>query len=487
MRYCTALLPLLLAGVLHAQAPFTLDTTFRTNMGLHRNANSLLALPNGQLIVSGWMQFPGVEFPQLLARLHVDGSRDATFPIDQAGGGKLTAWQDRFYVGRSQVVGRFLPDGSLDTDFHLGYQQIPYFLSLQAGDYHVYPDGRVLVSGVHQLNYPDSNWVGFYNLIWFTADGYLDTTRTPRTGDGYVAVLEQLPDGGFICSGAMSQYEGHPTSYVFRTDADGRLDTSFYTGVDWGIPYSFLPLADGRCYAAGRFKLQNTTDTLFLVRFLPDGSLDPAFNNHLRFGINEQLTDPWNSGGVSSLTWLDEGRMILTGQFTDVDGTPRGGICVVDTNGVLLDDHFVGAACGPHTYQNTTYALIAGILFTDDDRCYIWGDYHGYTDGTTNDPQQRFITRLYGPAIEMGVPAPAAPRLQLYPNPASTSLMLHLEALPTAAELVVYDAWGRTVLRQRISTHHTTVAVGQLPAGCYSVELRVHGERAEHRTLVVQH
>ena len=467
-----------------AQTPFALDTSFRATFN-DWAVTSVLALDDGDLIISGQIKFPGDIYFRSGARLNPDGSRDTNFPEVAYMGGRLTRWNDRIYSQNGQIVRRQLLDGTLDPEFIM-LNDGPYFLSLQGGDYHVYPDGSVLVSGVHQVEYPDSNWVGFYNLIWFTADGYLDTTRAPRMGDGHIAALEQLPGGGFICSGAMSQYEGHPTSYVFRTYADGRLDTTFYTGVDWGIPYNFLPLADGRCYAAGRFKLENTTDTLFLVRFLPDGQLDPTFNNHLRFGITDELTNPWGLGGLSSLTWLDEGRLVLTGQFTDVDGAARGGICVVDTNGVLLDDHFVGAACGPHTYQNDTYALISGILFTDDDRCYIWGDYHGYTDGTTSDPQQRFVTRLYGPDIGMGVPTATAPTLQFYPNPASTALTLRLEALPANAELVLRDALGRTVLRQRIAAQYTTVPVHELPSGCYSAELLAHGQRTARHTVVVQ-
>jgi hypothetical protein len=43
----------------------------------------------------------------------------------------------------------------------------PYFASLQGGDYHVFPDGRVLMSGSHQLSDTIRGFVG-YEPIWFT-------------------------------------------------------------------------------------------------------------------------------------------------------------------------------------------------------------------------------------------------------------------------------------------------------------------------------
>ena len=65
-------------------------------------------------------------------------------------------------------------------------------------------------------------------------------------------------------------------------------------------------------------------------------------------------------------------------------------------------------------------------------------------------------------------------------------LTLRLEALPANAELVLRDALGRTVLRQRIATHYTTVPVHELPPGCYSAELLAHGQRTARHTVVVQ-
>lgn len=484
---------LALIGEAVAQQPFEIDLSFRTQIDPWY-VSSILPQADGRLLVSGWMEFPGLESPQLLARLEPNGDRDASFPIDQVGQGKLTAWEDRIYVGRTQIVSRILPNGQLDPTW-AEMNTTPYFLSLQGGDYHVYPDGRILMSGVHQVNYPDSNWVGFYNLIWFSSEGYLDTTRAPRMGDGVIYRFKELPDGKFICTGPMSQFEGHPTSAIFRVHADGRLDTSFYTGVNWGQAACFLPLEDGRCYAGGLFRINGISDTLNLVRVMPDGSLDPSFHNTIRFGIGPPITFGPRPGTIESVQFLDDARLIVTGAFRDVDGTLRNSIAMIDTSGQLLNDHFVGAGCGPHTYQGFTDATIMGLQMVGDSICYIWGDYHGYDDGTTNDPLQRFVTRLYGPdfstrVVENVEAVPAT--LKILPNPAWSNMAVTLDGATAdfKGTLALRDLTGRLQATHPVGGPATrwVMDVGSIPSGTYLITLAdAYGTQLTSERLVVQH
>ena len=471
------------------QAPFALDATFRAQFN-DWYVSSILPLEDGDVIISGQIKFAGDQNFRSGARLNGDGTRDTNFPDVAFMGGKLTLWQDKIYSQNGQIVRRHLLTGWLDTTFPL-LNSSPYFLSLQGGDYHVYPDGSLLVSGAHSVNHPDSGWSGLYNLIWFTNTGRLDSTRAPRKGNGVIYRIQELPDGKFMCTGPMTEFEGQPTSYIFRVHADGSLDTTFQTGTFWGQAYAYLPLDDGRCYVGGTFKRSDTADTLQLVRLLPSGALDPTFNNHLRFGIAPPITWQFGIGVVSSITRLDEGRLIVTGTFRDVDGAQRGSIALVDTTGQLLDVHFNSPGCGPHTYQGFTDAAIQDILFTDDGMAYIWGDYHGYNDGTTNDPLQRFVTRLYGPDFSTGVEARAedAGSVRVYPNPASSQVVVELPTLHARnAELVLKDAMGRTVLHRNISGQQGQVvlAVESLAEGLYLLEVLGDGARVYSGKLVVE-
>ena len=461
--------------ILHAQQPFDLDPSFRANFN-DWSVTSILQLGDGDVIISGQIKFSGDLYFRSGARLNSDGSRDLSFANVTYMGGKLTRWNDLVYAQNGIGMRRLDLDGDLDNSFNM--VNAPHFMALQGGDYHVYPDGRILMGGVHQVNYPDSNWVGFYNLIWFSNEGYLDTTRAPHGGDGAIDHFLELPDGKFICSGAMSQYDGRPTSNIFRVQADGALDTTFSTGTIWGGGFCFLPLTDGRCYVGGMFKTASSVDTLQLVRLMPDGTLDPSFNNTLRFGIAPPIVNPWNIGAVESITPLDAGRLIVTGYFRDVDGTLRGGICLVDTNGTLLNDHFGSGGCGFYTYGGTTGADISGIHFMADSMCYIWGAYHGYDDGTTNDPLQRFVTRLYGPDFSTGVAQQAEPinGLSVYPNPASGAVTIAFDTgtIQGAGAIEVRDIFGRVVHRATVSGSKGQVVwdCRSIPAGTYTTLLR---------------
>ncbi|MBX2979753.1 MAG: hypothetical protein KF905_10695 [Flavobacteriales bacterium] len=431
------------------QQPFALDPTFRAQFN-DWYVSSILPLEDGKVLSSGWMVFPGLQAPQLLARLNPDGSRDPTFPVDQVGQGKLTAWENKVYVGRSQIVSRILLNGQLDPTWS-SMNSSPYFLSLQGGDYHVFPDGSLLVSGAHSVNLPDSGWSGLHNLIWFTNTGRLDSTRAPRKGNGVIYRIQELPDGKFMCTGPMTEFEGQPTSYIFRVHADGTLDTSFYTGVFWGQAFAYLPLPDGRCYVGGLFRTPDSGFNKRLVRFMPDGSLDPTFNNELHFdqGILSGL-----DGIVSTINFLSNGYLLVTGSFQTVDGIPHNGICMIDSTGQLVPQ-LQGQGCGSYVYQtqnsSTTYGTIDGVRFMPDNMMYIWGAYHGYNDGTTNDPLQRFVTRLYGPdfSTHMQEVAPQRGAMRLAPNPAQAwvAISWQISDGPSPAAIELRDLLGRPVAR----------------------------------------
>ncbi|HMC97310.1 MAG TPA: delta-60 repeat domain-containing protein, partial [Flavobacteriales bacterium] len=119
-----------------AQMPFSLDTTFRTEI-MQQYVNSILALPDGKVIASGVMRFPGGFSDKTLVRLLADGTQDPSFYNSGLGGGGLKPWQsDRFYVAGTYTPRRiWATSGDNDGSFAVGSGSIPYFSPLQGGDY----------------------------------------------------------------------------------------------------------------------------------------------------------------------------------------------------------------------------------------------------------------------------------------------------------------------------------------------------------------
>ncbi len=475
-----------------AQVPFSLDTMFRTQIA-DQNVNAVHLLEDGKLFLSGRVRFPGDLYDRYTARLFPNGQADLSSPF-QEGGGKIVPWVDgKFYVG-SPTVRRRMPDGLMDPSFiapHTG----PYFQAGGGGgsDFHVFPDGRVLLSGAsHILTDTARGFVGNYDLIWFSSEGYLDTTRIHRNGNGAVYRFAELADGKFICNGTGSTFEGLPVDRIFRVHADGVPDTTFNTAVYIGAAYAYLPLPDGRVYVGGNYETtQAPGDTLRLARFMPDGALDPTFSIP-QFIAGEGLTTPHGAYVYGIRPWT-HGRLIVNGHFKYVNGEPRRGICMIDTTGQLLDT-FDDCGVGPFTYQGLTAASVqATIVSPDSSYMYICGYYIGYDDGTTNDLDQRFVSRLHLGDISTGSALPQVETpmvLRVWPNPAESWASVEYELPPGArsTQLLLKDAMGRQVLQRNASGQQDQLILDLdgFAQGVYLLDLQSDGARVGSTRLVVQ-
>ncbi|MBS1568601.1 MAG: delta-60 repeat domain-containing protein, partial [Bacteroidetes bacterium] len=296
-------------------------------------------------------------------------------------------------------------DGTFDSDFSMND---PHWSYGQGGDYHLYPDGRVLLTGSNGVNDPVRGYVGLYSLIWFTNTGQYDATRAPRATNGAIYRIAPLPNGQFYCGGAFTTYEGVPAHALVRVHADGTLDTAFNAHIAWGQPWAMLPMADDGVMVGGDFLFEDGNDTLRLMRFLPDGSLDPNFNNWHTFNRTNS-SSPTQYSLISEIVQLAPNLFAVCGYFNIVDGEVHGGIAMFDSTGTLLENYFQGNGAGVWTYMGGTGAVIHGIMPTGDgsDDYWIWGSYHGYDDGTTNDTLQRMVSRLHG--LSVGVAEHVAP------------------------------------------------------------------------------
>ncbi len=492
ITYITVAAALLVATTACGQWTFTLDQDFRTQI-LEKNVNSIAFMADGGLLLSGRMRFLGDMNDRSSVRLLPNGQRDLSFPTfpQTTGSGKITPWLGgKYYVGTT-TVRRLLADGYIDPSF-IAPHTSPYFQggSGGGGDYHVYPDGRILLSGRHLLSDSIRGFEGYYNLFWLSSEGYIDTTRIHRQGNGTVGRFQELPNGQFICSGTCTEFEGKAVDWIFRVNADGSPDTTFRTGVYIGAAYSFLPMADGLVYAGGNFlRSEAPEDTLRLVRFLPDGGLDPTFSiPHFNdgvldwpFGATITNLQPWNSGSI-----------LVTGQFRYVNGQSRNGICLIDSTGQLLDA-FSGQGVGIYDTPYLDYATVEHTIFDSvNSYLYICGAYVGYGDGMTTDPQQRFVSRLLVSELSVGAEEssrlPAA--LQLHPNPANTWVAMDytVEQTVEALYVVLRDLAGGELARVPLAgTQGREVLQTQnLPAGVYTVELLQGGRVKQVQRLVVQ-
>lgn len=170
-------------------------------------------------------------------------------------------------------VTRVQASGAIDPAFS------PQF-SLRAvpAAFAAFPDGRVLLAGmfdrVNGEDVPDG-----FGVFRFNANGTMDTSfvRPALALESVVSAMYQQPDGKVVLSGTFP--DGSSTRFVVRLRADGSLDPAFSQPERLQTILAFDP--------TGRF--YGTPGDGTLLRYLPDGAIDPAFTAAVSVGLGRAV------------------------------------------------------------------------------------------------------------------------------------------------------------------------------------------------------
>ena len=148
----------------------------------------------------------------------------------------------------------------------------------------------------------------------------------PQTeANGLVWALAIQPDGKVLMGGDFTFVDGVPRSFLARVNAGGDLDASFGQSLSInGSLRSVKVLDNGQILIGGNFTSVNGVARNRIARLHGDGSLDPSFNPG-------RGADSW----VSTLAVQPDGRVLLGGSFLSVDGVRRSRIARLNGNGTL--------------------------------------------------------------------------------------------------------------------------------------------------------
>lgn len=307
----------------------SLDTSFTTDASDQVLAVTLQS--NGKILIGGrFTQINGVARGGV-ARLNPDGFLDTTFLATGSGvNGEVRAIivqpDSKILIGgefttvdgiRRNRIARLNSDGSLDTTFlatGLGANDTLFTLTLQL-------DLKVLVGGrFTQFNGAIRNRIARLN-----SDGTLDTSFL-NSGSGAndsVAALTLQPDGKVLIGGEFTSVNGMPRSHIARLNSDGATDTSFLSD-DSGVNDEVQAIAlqpDGRVFIGGAFNSVDGALRSMIARLKSDGLLDETFAN-FSSGAN---------GAIDALALQSDGKVIIGGNFSFVNGLFRSGIARLTT------------------------------------------------------------------------------------------------------------------------------------------------------------
>jgi uncharacterized delta-60 repeat protein len=254
------------------------------------------------------------------------------------------------------------------------------------------PDGKMLVGGT----FPDVNGVQQHAwIIRINVDGTVDQSFSAFTLTGEVRKLYLLPDGKILVGGSgifrlnpdgsrdetfVNGVGGSAAVYsislqtdgkilvaagtgVLRLNSDGTIDSSFHVVVEHmssgHIPFPPSPriaaLPDGKSLLYGLFSRVNGVAKAGLVRLNNNGSLDSTFNPVFSSGIS-----------VNSLALQADGKILVTGNFISVNGTPINNLARLNPDG-SLDTSFSSVL--------SSGAIVINLRVRADGKIFVTGQY----------------------------------------------------------------------------------------------------------------
>ncbi|WP_437757129.1 delta-60 repeat domain-containing protein [Sorangium sp. So ce1389] len=201
--------------------------------------------------------------------------------------------------------------GSLDYDFGTEGWTAPLSGSASAGTaLAMGARGATLVAGWVEVG--GDRDIVLVELTREGAIGGMGMQQLSRAGNQEPVAMAVQPDGGVLVA-ARSVEAGADDFLVVRFGPDGGLDLSFgqdahaLAGLTDGAPVDMALQLDGRIVVAGNVGDHATSEPT-VVRFLPDGTLDPTFGDN---GVQSLFLG--EEDFVHSMTVANDGKLLVAG------------------------------------------------------------------------------------------------------------------------------------------------------------------------------
>lgn len=475
--------------------------------------HAVVVQPDGKIVVAGLWKGPS-DFETILLRYHADGSLDPSFGT---GGIAITDTTDSLgYVtfgiailpdGKILAVGqaidaagirflllRFHADGSLDDGFGTGGAALVGVGGGTSAGFEVavQPDGKILVGGYSNDGVQDN-----MTILRFHPDGSLDNTFD---GDGVVVtnignddsrgyVINLTPDGKIVVVGRMTN--GSTTNIaVVRYNPDGSLDPSFGgDGVSTtqisSVSDIYLPLGaavqpDGKVLVTTN-SYMNINEGFALLRYNTDGSLDSQFGNN-----GKALTAIGSFDVARKTTVQPDGKILVAGYSNFNPQAVDMVLLRYNANGEL-DTQFGVEGLGLIIADINSQADIAlSMALQPDGKILLAGNT------STNNISDIAVLRFLSSPTSATVSPAAVLGLHFYPNPVlETGKLAYELSESTTLSARLYDHQGRLL---KTLWENETKAAGKhqenisfptaMPAGNYLLILETEKGKTGVKVLV---
>lgn len=345
--------------------PGLLDVKFNSDMRVQGEVYDVAPQNDGKVVIGGNFQWVDGIGRNRIARLNSDGTLDWTFNPGTGANGNVVAVavqaDNRVLLGGDfttldgqprNYLARYESNGSLDPSFSPGVDSSVECLLIQA-------DNKILIGG----EFTFVNGEHRDSIARLNNDGSLDLTFVPMPGiNGPVRAIARQADGKYLLGGGFSlNYAGKTYYYLIRLNADGTLDDTFNVyNPNIGLPInstvqSVVVQPDQKILIGGSFNVAGNAARRGVARLNADGTLDGSFD--IGNGVN---------GTVNSLALQSDGKVLLAGNFNQVEDTSRRFLARLNSSGVL--DSTFNPGSGPD-------ASVDVIKIAPDGRIFIGGQF----------------------------------------------------------------------------------------------------------------
>ena len=190
------------------------------------------------------------------------------------------------------------------------------------------PDGLVVFGGA----FANVNFTPLNRLARADTNGNVDATFAIGSGaDAAVNALALQGDGKLLVGGAFTNFNGMAHPGLVRLNGNGSVDGGFVTGTGADGPVNFVAWqTNGQVLIQGEFSNYNGTPRLGLARLNADGSVDAGFDPGSR------------ATNVTALAWQTDGKVVFSGSFTNLGGITATNLARLNADG-SLDSNFCAA------------------------------------------------------------------------------------------------------------------------------------------------
>ncbi len=473
---------------------YTVDEGFSTGE-LFRSHHGVLDfhfLDDGRILVVG-----GVD------NIFVDGAVQTAYGMINDNGG----WDGEWGVEYENSVGEIIPQndgyvfttgysafkilldgtpwsyeyGDFWSDYFIGGTSNPYNVQ-RLWDIHQQEDGSLLIGGAIATDTLQPGLLrGVCRLL---EDGSHDSDFpaidiTPNNGGGMVRRIFPSPDGSWYISGGFTAINGHETNHVAKLTPDFQVDTEFvspfvYAGPGVANEDIFLVDSQSRVWVSGfKMRLQeNPTDTIQMIRLLPNGAVDDSFTSRL---LKKNYPDEYQFKYTGALSALElesnPGNYLIIGGFSHYDEIPQACITVVNDSGEIQDHFFQGQGATVNDYspfQSIEMPSIQTVHEFDNGDLLIGGAFSSFMGET-----QYSVVRLKLGVLDTENQSALSNKIKLWPNPVSDFVNISIDGL-NSGNVKILNLAGALLQSHELNGENLRLDTSRLPKGLYfvSVETR---------------